>query len=88
MRSNLVFDAMKHVSNRYLLSQLVAKATRELHKPGTRMQDTTNDVLVRCSRSSPLTLPMADRNSAIAAVSSSGSSTGPRQVDERVRNAA
>lgn len=47
MRSDLVFGALSHVSNRYQLCQLASKATRKLHKPNTRLQDTTNDVLIR-----------------------------------------
>ena len=47
MRSDLVFGALSHVSNRYQLCQLASKATRKLHKPNTRLQDTTNEVLVR-----------------------------------------
>lgn len=47
MRSDLVFGAMKQVSNRFLLTRALAKATRKFHKPGTRVQDTTNDVLTR-----------------------------------------
>ncbi len=47
MRSDLIFGAMTHVNNRYQLCQLAAKATRKLHKPNTRLQDTTNDVLDR-----------------------------------------
>ena len=54
MRSDLVFGAMTNVSNRYLLSQLASKAARKLHRSGTRMQDTTNDVLVRFSRANPI----------------------------------
>jgi hypothetical protein len=54
MRSDLVFGAMTNVPNRYLLSQLASKASRKLHRSGTRMQDTTNDVLVRFSRASPV----------------------------------
>jgi hypothetical protein len=53
MRSGLVFGAMTNVPNRYLLSQLASKAARKLHKPGTRMRDTTNDILVRFSRANP-----------------------------------
>ena len=44
MRSDLVFGALSHVSNRYQLCQLASKATRKLHKPNTRLQDTTNEV--------------------------------------------
>jgi len=47
MRSDLVFGALKQVSNRFLLAKTVALATRGFHKPGTRIQDTTNEVLIR-----------------------------------------
>jgi hypothetical protein len=47
MRSNLIYDALDTVNNRYLLCQLVSKATRKFHKPNTRIQETMNDVLVR-----------------------------------------
>ncbi len=54
MRSELVFGAMAHISNRYLLMKLASKATRKFHKPNTRIQDTANDVLVRFSRAIPI----------------------------------
>jgi hypothetical protein len=47
MRSDLVFGALAHVRNRYSLCQLASRATRKLHKPNTRIQETMNDVLVR-----------------------------------------
>lgn len=47
MRSDLIYDALDTVTNRYLLCQLVSKATRKFHKPNTRIQETMNDVLVR-----------------------------------------
>jgi hypothetical protein len=53
MRSDLVFGALSHVSNRYQLCQLASKATRKLHKPNTRLQDTTNEVLVRFRSTNP-----------------------------------
>jgi hypothetical protein len=53
MRSDLVFGALSHVSNRYQLCQLASKATRKLHKPNTRLQDTTNEVLDRFHTSNP-----------------------------------
>jgi hypothetical protein len=53
MRSDLVFGALSHVSNRYQLCQLASKATRKLHKPNTRLQDTTNEVLVRFHVTNP-----------------------------------
>ena len=54
MRSDLIFGALAHVTNRYQLCQLASKATRKLHKPNTRLQDTTNDVLIRFHYSSPV----------------------------------
>lgn len=56
MRSDLVFGALSHVSNRYQLCQLASKATRKLHKPNTRLQDTTNEVLGRFHTTNPGTL--------------------------------
>jgi hypothetical protein len=53
MRSDLVFGALSHVSNRYQLCQLASKATRKLHKPNTRLQDTANEVLVRLHSTNP-----------------------------------
>ncbi|MGB9147197.1 MAG: DNA-directed RNA polymerase subunit omega [Acidobacteriaceae bacterium] len=53
MRSELIFGALTHVNNRYQLCQLASKATRKLHKPNTRLQDTMNDVLVRFRDSDP-----------------------------------
>jgi hypothetical protein len=54
MRSDLIFGALTHVANRYQLCQLASKATRKLHKPSTRLQDTTNDVLIRFHGSNPV----------------------------------
>ena len=53
MRSDLIFGALAHVTNRYQLCQLASKATRKLHKPNTRLQDTTNEVLVRFHKTNP-----------------------------------
>jgi hypothetical protein len=49
MRSELIFDALICESNRYLLCRLVAKGTRKLHRPNTRVEDTTNEMLERLS---------------------------------------
>ena len=54
MRSELVFSATTHVSNRFLLTKLAARAARKLHKPNTRIQETLNDVLVRFSHANPI----------------------------------
>jgi hypothetical protein len=53
MRSDLIFGALAHVENRYTLCQLASKATRKLHKPTTRIQDTANEVFVRFHHESP-----------------------------------
>ena len=53
MRSDLVFKALSHVENRYQLCTLASKATRKLHKPNTRLQDTTNEVLGRFQITNP-----------------------------------
>jgi hypothetical protein len=57
MRSDIVFGALAHVENRYTLCQLASKATRKLHKPTTRIEDTTNEVLVRFHHESPAAAP-------------------------------
>jgi hypothetical protein len=54
MRSELVFRAMTYVSNRFLLTKVAAKATRKFHRPNTRIQDTTNEVLGRFRHANPL----------------------------------
>ena len=54
MRSDLIFGALTHVNNRYQLCQLASKATRKLHKPNTRLQDTTNEVLDRFKDATPM----------------------------------
>jgi hypothetical protein len=45
MRSELIFKAAVHESNRYRLCRLVAKGSRKLHRPNTRLQETINDTL-------------------------------------------
>ncbi len=47
VRSNLVFDALHTLRNRYMLCQLASKATRKFHRPNTRIQETMNEVLER-----------------------------------------
>ena len=59
MRSDLIFGALAHVTNRYQLCQLASKATRMLHKPNTRLQDTTNDVLIRFHTANPASATVA-----------------------------
>jgi hypothetical protein len=54
MRSELIFGAMAHVPNRFLLTKLASKAIRKFHRPNTRIQDTANDVFLQFGRSSPM----------------------------------
>ena len=51
MRSELIHDAVRTVQNRYLLCQVASKATRKLHRPNTRIQDTMNEVFERFAES-------------------------------------
>jgi hypothetical protein len=53
MRSKLIFRAMTQVSNRFLLVRLASRATRALHRPNSRIQETMNDVFVRFSHANP-----------------------------------
>lgn len=60
MRSDLVYDALTTVRNRYLLCQVASKATRKFHRPATRIQDTTNEVLTRISTAEQQQVMRAD----------------------------
>jgi hypothetical protein len=54
MRSQLIFGAMTNVPNRFQLVRVAAKATRVLHKPGSRLQDTMNRVLAQFKLANPI----------------------------------
>jgi hypothetical protein len=54
VRSELIYRAMTYVSNRFLLTRLASTATRRLHRPNNRIEDTANDVFERFARASPL----------------------------------
>ena len=58
MRSDLVFDALHTLRNRYMLCQLASKATRRFHRPNTRIQETMNQGLQR--------IGVADREQVLA----------------------
>lgn len=68
MRADTALMTLFHEPNPYLLTQLIAKATRRLHRPNPGLQDTMNDVFERfgCSK------PRADRRAAEVASSSDG----------------
>jgi hypothetical protein len=46
VRAHIVLAALQ-TQNRFALCHLAFKSIRKLHKPSTRIQDTTNDVLQR-----------------------------------------
>jgi hypothetical protein len=62
MRSDLVFAAMAHVPNRFLLSRVVAKATRKFHRPNTRIEETANGVFMRLGRARLIPAAQAESN--------------------------
>jgi uncharacterized protein YoaH (UPF0181 family) len=45
MRSDQIHRALARGISRYEVCQLVAKGVRVMHKPGTRYEDSINDVL-------------------------------------------
>ena len=53
MRSELVFGAMAHVKNRYLLARLTSKTMRIFHRRHTRLEETANEVLRLFSFANP-----------------------------------
>jgi hypothetical protein len=53
MRIELTFKALARETNSYLLCRMLATATRKLHRPNTRVQETMNDALERLSAFSP-----------------------------------
>ena len=55
MRSDLVFGASSQVSNRFWLCRLTTKATRKLHRPNSRLQDTINRALIHFQQANPET---------------------------------
>ncbi len=65
MRSDLIFGALAHVKNRYQLCQLASKATRKLHKPNTRLQDTANEVFVRFRNENPAASPATSERTSV-----------------------
>lgn len=57
-RSELIFRAAAQIPSRFMLVRTVARASRLLHKNGTRMGQTINEVLDRAATQT-LTAPLA-----------------------------
>jgi hypothetical protein len=53
MRADSTFMALANESNRYQLTKSVAKVTRILHRPNTRVQDTVNEAFKWLGRFKP-----------------------------------
>ena len=53
MRAAITFMALAGESNRYQLTKSVAKVTRMLHRPNTRVQDTMNEAFKWFGRFKP-----------------------------------
>ena len=66
MRSELVFDATRYVSNRYLLTRAAAKAIRKCHRPNTRIADTANEIFKWFGRADPLGVRPKDDSLVVA----------------------
>jgi len=60
MRSELALAAAKQWSNRYLLMRVASVATRKFHRSHSRIQETTNEVLMRLAKSTNIDLPSKD----------------------------
>ena len=65
MRSDLIYDALKTVQNRYTLCQVASKSTRKFHRPNTRIQDTMNNVFLRVAQT-PRPNLVAERQNFVA----------------------
>jgi len=52
MRSDLVFAAERTLHDRYSLCRLISTATRKFHRPNTRIEETTDAVLMRIANAS------------------------------------
>jgi len=64
MRSYLVYGAARTVPNRYLLVRAATLAIRKLHRPGSRIADTTNEVFERFGHANPVAVRESKRGTA------------------------
>ena len=67
MRSDIVFDALQ-TKNRFVLCHEAFKAIRLLHKSNTRIEDTTNDALVRLAGTEPQEVLIRPEDAAMPAL--------------------
>ena len=83
MRSELIYDALRTVQNRYLLCQVASKATRKFHKPNTRIQDTMNEVFERFADSESPTRLVAQSGNDCRGTAARCIIEGPRRARAR-----
>jgi hypothetical protein len=81
MRSQLVFGALAHVPNRFLLTRIAAKATRKFHRPSTRIQETMDEVFARFAETNPLA-PARETNHGLTLSSARNTETKLRYNQE------
>lgn len=66
MRSELVYSAGIHITNRFLLSTVAMGAVRKLHINSTRVEDTTNQVFSELGNGNYLEVTMPEIKAAPA----------------------
>ncbi len=54
MRSELVYEAVLKIPNRFLLAATAMRATKRLHRTSTRVEDTVNNVLAEVAKGTQL----------------------------------
>lgn len=54
MRSELVYEAVLKIENRFLLATTAMRATQRLHLSSTRTEDTVNKVLAEVAKGTPI----------------------------------
>ncbi len=54
MRSELVYEAVLKIQNRFLLAATAMRAAKKLHLTSTRIEDTVNNVLAEVAKGTQL----------------------------------
>lgn len=54
MRSELVYEAVLKIENRFLLASTAMRAAKRMHVSSTRTEDTVNKVLAEVAKGTPL----------------------------------
>ena len=86
MRAHIVLAALQ-TQNRFALCHLAFKSIRLLHKPSTRIADTTNDVLQRLAGTESQPIAPVDAVSVVAEVGAIGAVDAILTDNEREHSA-